>query len=209
MSNLRRGAAAALAAVAVLASVSACGVGGETQADSDYAPVSNVEYNPANGISLDSTLVLMRNVYVLAAEGVLPPRLRMTMVNTTSTDDALVGATVGVPAVGGRLIGGVAGSVPVPANTTVLVGSNGGPEVTFRGATAAAGTWVPVTLLFRNGRAVAGSVLVQSGTSEYSDGTLPTGRPLLRPADPVIDNAPGGEGSEPAISESSAPVAAQ
>jgi hypothetical protein len=57
-----------------------------------------------------------------------------------------------------------------------VVGSDLGPQVTFPNLQVKAGTWAPVVLLFRSGRAVAGSVLVQSPVSEYSDGTLPTGR---------------------------------
>ena len=173
MSSLRRGIATAIAAVAVVSTLTACGSSSESKANSDYAPVSNTVYNPVNGISLDSTVVKVRNLYVVAALGAVPPRIRMTMVNTTGLDDALVGATIGVPGVSGRLFGGVAGAVPVVRGSTVLVGSGTAPQITFRGAPAPAGTWVRVTLLFRNGRAVTGSALVQNPTSQFSDGTLP------------------------------------
>ena len=178
MSSLRRGAAAALVVLAAASALSACG--DNSNSESDYGPVSNVEYAPVDGINLDSTYIQVRNLYLLAAEGVIPPRIRMTMVNVSDTTDALVGATVGVPTVNGRLIGGRLGTVPVVAGTTVAVGSSGGPEITFRGLDAKAGTYVPVALLFRSGRAVAGSMLVQNAVSEYSDGTLPTGVPSVQ-----------------------------
>jgi len=110
----------------------------------------------------------------------------MTLVNTTNAPDALVGATVGQPAVTGRLIGGSLGSVPVPRSTTVLVGSDLGPQITFPGLAAKPGTYIPVTLLFATGRAVSGSMLIQDAVSEYSDGTVPQGIPEGRPTEAVL-----------------------
>jgi hypothetical protein len=177
VSSLRRGLVAAVV-VAAVSVLSACADAQNTSIqNTDYAPVTDVQYAPVNGVNADSTLVKVRNLYALGALGALPVRLRMTLVNTTDTDDALIGATLGTPAVSGRLIGGRLGALPVVRSTTVAVGAAGQPQVTFRGSTAKAGTWVPVTLLFRNGRAVATSVLVQNPVSLYSDGTVPTGNP--------------------------------
>ena len=179
MSSLRRGASAIVAALTVMSVLSACG--GESKANSNFAPASNTRYAPVNGVNVDSTYVLVRNLYLLAAEGIVPARMRMTMVNATNSDDALVNAAVGQPAVAGRLFGGTLGVVPVVAGTSVIVGSNGGPQITFRGVNAKAGTWVPVLLQFRSGRSIAASILVLDAVSEYSDGTVPTGRPQARP----------------------------
>lgn len=197
MSNLRRGVVATVAALAAVSLLAGCG---EDKENSNFGPVQNVEYNPVNGISLDSTIVKVRDLYVLADEGVLPPRLRVSLINTTNVDDQLVGATIGRPAVTGSLLRGTNGVLPVNSGTSVYVGSvaAAGPQVTFPGFKAKAGTWVPVTLLFAKGRAVAGSVLVQSAVSLYSDGTVPRGRSVNDPTQSVL---PAGEAENPAAEE--------
>lgn len=178
-SRVRRGTVAVLVAAAGLTGLSACGA--DTQDATASTSVHDEAYNPVNGINLDSTNVKVRNLYLLAAEGTELPRLRTTLVNTTGVDDALVGVTVGDTPVSGQLAGGTAGTVPVDGGTSVRIGSDGGPEITFPGLQARTGTWVPVRLLFRDGSAVAGSMLIVDAVAEYSDGTVPTGKPANRP----------------------------
>ena len=177
MSSLRHRAVATVVVVAAMSVLSACAEANTSIKNNDYAPVTDVQYAPTNGVNADSTLVKVRNLYVLAPLGVVPARMRMTLVNTTSLDDALIGATVGTPPVSGRLIGGTLGTLPVVHGTSVAIGAQGQPQITVRGADARPGRWVSVTLLFKNGRAIATSVLVQNPVSLYSDGTVPTGDP--------------------------------
>lgn len=181
MISLRRGAVAAVVALTVVASLAGCG---ETQKDSNYAPVADREYNPVNGENFDSTIVNIRDLYLLNKVGPVPPRLRMVLVNTTLTPDTLVRVAAGNPFIPGKILGGTRLGLPVLPGTSVGVG-NGGAQVVFQNLTVQSGSWVPVELIFRNGRTVIGSILVQNGASQYSDGTLPT-IPAIGPQAPAV-----------------------
>jgi hypothetical protein len=190
VSSLRRGAAATVAVVMAMTALTACGANSD---EFSYTP--NSAYDPVDGISLNSSNVLVRDLYLLDAEGAAPAHLRAVLVNPNGPDDALVGATAGDPAVTGRLVGGVAGSVPVPAGQSVKVGEVGGTQITFPGLTARAGSWTTVTLLFRSGKAVTGTALVNNAVSQFSDGTLPTATPEAQLERHEMEAALAGEGA--------------
>jgi hypothetical protein len=170
VSRNRRRTAGTLAAAAALALLAGCA----TDSAESYTENRQAVYDAVDGISLDSTYVKARNVYLLERFGTRPPILSMTLVNPTDTTDTLIGAQVGEPAIGGLLERGQAGGVTLPPNSSVAFGAlPPSPTISFDGLDAPAGTFVPVTLIFRSGVAVTGEMLVQTAASVYSDGTVP------------------------------------
>lgn len=150
MISLRRGRlAVAVAATAAVLSVSACANG--------FDAATNIEYVPADGVSFDTDTVDVRNLTVVTDPG-MEPWLSATLVNAGDEADTLVGAQVG--ATPGELTTG--SSLEVAPNATVVLGSEGGPAITFPGSDAAAGTWVPVTLVFAKSGEVSGDTLVRT-----------------------------------------------
>jgi hypothetical protein len=147
--RLRRGRlAVAVAATAAVLSVSACGNG--------FDAITNIEYEPADGISLDTETVDVRNLTIVSDPGV-DPWISATLINTGSEADVLIGAQAG--ATTGQLDSGE--GVEVGPSGTVVLGA-ASPRISFPAAVIEPGTWVPVTLVFAEGGEVSGDTLVRT-----------------------------------------------
>ena len=115
---------------------------------------------------------------LIAAEGAHPAALRADAGQPDPRPTTRSSARPsGEPAVTGRLIGGVAGALPVPAGTTVVVGSDRGPQITFPGLDAKAAPGCPSPC--SSAAAAPSPAPCSSATpcSQYSDGTVPHGDP--------------------------------
>lgn len=132
----------------------------------DQPPSGNGTYfevPAADGTAADQAgMVLVQSATIIAAPSG-DAALSLTMINSTDTDDALVGITTAEGA-----SAGLAAPVPVKANSAVQLGGPGGVAVPITGLGVKAGDYAPLVLSFRNaGVSTPQQVLVVPNVGYY------------------------------------------
>jgi hypothetical protein len=164
--------AGAVAAIALAASLAACGANVTAQ--------TAVGYHPTDGTSADTGSIAIRSVLVVSGTAE-SGSLVMVLVNNGSAADSLTDVTV---ADAGRATIS-SGSITIPANSVVKVGltsaveiatggTTPGPTVSVFGTGIVAGGATSVTLTFGNSPSVVVPVLVVPNTGDFKDIVLPS-----------------------------------
>jgi hypothetical protein len=167
--------AGAVAAIALAASLAACGANVSAQ--------TAVGYHPTDGISADSGSLAIRSAVVVSSVAE-SGSLTMVLVNNGSEANSLTAVDV---ADGGRATIS-SGSITIPANSVVKVGltsaveiatgdAKSGPTVAVFGSDITAGGGTNVTLTFGTSPSVVVPVLVVPNTGDFKDIVLPSAAP--------------------------------
>jgi len=167
--------AGAVAAIALAASLAACGANVTAQ--------TAVGYHPTDGIGADSGSLAVRSaVVVSAAAG--SGSLTMVLVNNADEANSLTDVAVDN---GGRATI-ASGTITIPANSVVKVGltsaveiatgdATAGPTVSVFGTGITAGGGTNVTLTFATSPSVVVPVLVVPNSGVFKDVPLPSAAP--------------------------------
>ena len=119
-----------------------------------------------NGTDIEVGALRVQDTTLVAdATGSGSAALIMTLINDGEADDALVSASI--ESVGA---GATEGPIQVAAGSAVKVGGPAGsPAIAFTGLTQPAGTYVDVTLSFRDAGSTTVPVALVPGTGYYAD----------------------------------------
>lgn len=167
--------AGAVAAIALAASLAACGTNVSAQ--------TAVGYNPTNGTEADSGSLAVRSA-VVVSDAAESGSLTMVLVNNADEANSLTDVAVDN---GGRATIS-SGSITIPAHSVVKVGltsaveiatgdATAGPTVSVFGSDITAGGGTNVTLTFGTSPSVVVPVLVVPNTGAFKDVALPTPSP--------------------------------
>jgi len=164
-----------LAAIALAASLAACGA--------NVTARTAAEYHPTDGISADSGSLAVRSAVVVSSTAETGS-LTMVLVNNGTVANSLTDVAV---ADGGRATIST-GSITIAANSVVKVGltsavevatgdAKAGPTVSVFGADIVAGGGTSVTLIFGTSPSVVVPVLVVPNAGDFKDIALPSAAP--------------------------------
>lgn len=163
------------AAIALAASLAACGANVSAQ--------TAVGYHPTDGLAADSGSLAIRSAVVVSSTA-KSGSLTMVLVNNGSEANSLT--DVAVADAGRATIS--SGSITIPANSVVKVGltsavevatgaATPGPTISVFGTDIVAGGGTSVTLTFGNTPSVVVPVLVVTNTGDFKDVVLPSAAP--------------------------------
>jgi copper(I)-binding protein len=155
--SLRRGAVAAVIAVAIAPVLAACSAGSS-------AATLQVKPNAA-ATSVDGGQLKLDGVAVVTdAQGNAPASVIASIANNEQQDENLVSVTVGTTAAT------LTGTTAIPSGTALSLGNPGAnaTRATVPTLDQPAGADVPVTFVFANGGSVTLMAQIQTGTGEYA-----------------------------------------
>jgi hypothetical protein len=160
-------AASVVVAAGILLGTSACGF---------FAPpATSIPYNASDGVSGDVGQIHIRNGLLLSSDGELA-NLIVSVVNTSDTVQSLLVQYE-------SSTGTVSQDVPVEANTTVTLGTDGAASVVLENMDSKPGSLFPVFFQYGDETGVQLLLPVLSGSqSEYST-LLPTLVPTAEPTE--------------------------
>ena len=159
-------AASVVLAAGILLGTSACGF--------FAAPATSIAYNASDGVSGDVGQIHIRNALLLSTDGELAS-LIVSVVNPTDTLQSLLVQYE-------SSTGTVSQDVPVEANTTVTLGTDGAASVVLENMNSQPGSLFPV--FFQYGEETGTELLVPvlSGSQREYSTLLPTPAPTPTPS---------------------------
>ena len=182
-----RAAAVAVALVAVL-STSGC-----YQA---YEKTVSVQGPTGNGVDVSVGPLLVQDTTLVASEDGKRASLIFTIISDSDEADALTAVTVS-----GAAATVTTAPLAVGPRTSVAVGGPATAQVTVPSLTVPAGTYTPVTIVFRNAGSVSAEIPVVPAAGYYASYGP---KPAVAPAPPASQPA-APQPAEPAPAASSAP----
>lgn len=159
----------ALAAGAVALALAACQAGANAQTSQEYSPVDGRNINAPAQPTRGEPYLALRGVIIVAndaGQGTLVATIR----NKTDEPESLVAVTaddVAATIAGGSLI--------FAPGSTVTIGSEGGPTVSWPDLDSTAGSWTTLTLRFASAGNVTRDVLVTAQDGVFADVVVPSG----------------------------------
>ncbi|SEM40267.1 hypothetical protein [Streptacidiphilus jiangxiensis] len=186
--SLRRGAVAAVIAVAIAPVLAACSAG---------SSAATLEVKPnaaATSISVAGGQLKLNGVAIVTdAQGNAPASVIASISNNETQPENLVSVTVGTTAAT------LTGTTAIPTGAALSLGTPG-PNATLATVQTLdqpAGATIPVTFVFANGGSVTLIAQIQTGTAEYAPYApatptpTPTTLPSILPTGTALPNASG------------------
>jgi copper(I)-binding protein len=169
--SLRRGAVAAVIAVAIAPVLAACAAG---------SSAASLEVKPNSAAtSINGGQLKLNGVAVVAdANGNAPASVIASIANNEPQQENLVSVTVGTTAAT------LTGPTTIPSGAALNLGNPGAGSTTAVVPTLdqPAGANVPVTFVFANGGSVTLNAQIQAGTGEYAPYAPATPTPTVTPS---------------------------